>query len=183
MANGFSKGDLFEFLDFTGRKGLGSTSMVAGRKAAVNALLGVLSDDEAKDVRSLDLDEVAQRFMNLRGTDFKPASIQVYRSRVQSAINDFVRYRQDPIGFKPSGGQVKRASTTRSEKIQNPDAPQAANNASFATSTNSIPEITFPVPIRPGIVVRLIGIPDDLSRKEAERISNVILALAQSDGE
>jgi hypothetical protein len=163
-----------------GKKGLGGTSMIAGRKAAVNALLGALSDDEAQDVRSLDLDQVAHRFLNLRGAEFKPSSVQVYRSRLQSAIGDLVRYRQDPIGFKPVGSAPKRNPSPRTEKSQNPDATPTVV-VSTANEANAISEITFPIPIRTGVVVRLIGIPNDLTKKEAERISNVVLALAVID--
>jgi hypothetical protein len=181
MANGFSRNDLLEFLDYMGNKGLGGASMVAGRKTAVNALLGVLSDDEVKDVRELDLDEAAQRLLNLRGSEFKPESVRVYRSRVGSAVDDLVRYRRDPIAFKPAG---TKKSSTRAERPARSEASTSGTTVSPAlapTDPTTISEITFPVPIRPGVVVRLIGVPNDLSRKEAEKIGAVVLALASED--
>ena len=38
--------------------------------------------------------------------------------------------------------------------------------------------VDIPIPVRPGMIVRLQGIPADLSGPEAQRIANVILALA-----
>ena len=58
-------------------------------KAAVNTLLSILDNSEIEDVTTLDLDEVANRFMNKRGTEVKPDSVKVYKSRVASAIADF----------------------------------------------------------------------------------------------
>lgn len=38
--------------------------------------------------------------------------------------------------------------------------------------------VDIPIPVRPGMIVRLQGIPADLSGPEAQRIANVVLALA-----
>jgi hypothetical protein len=185
MANGFSKGELLEFLDYLANKGLAGPSMIAGRKTAANALLGVLSDDEVSDVRELDLDEVAQRLLNLRGTEFKPESVRVYKSRVGSAIEDFVRYRRDPIAFKPVGAKKVSARVDKSARSEPPVSGATSPPLSPASHLDptKVSEITFPVPIRPGVVVRLIGVPNDLSRKEAEKIGAVALALATNEGE
>jgi hypothetical protein len=40
--------------------------------------------------------------------------------------------------------------------------------------------IEFPIPIRKGVIVRVAGIPSDLSPEEATKIGNVILALSGS---
>jgi hypothetical protein len=39
-------------------------------------------------------------------------------------------------------------------------------------------EIVFPIPIRPDVVVKVVGLPSDLTKQEAARIGNVINALA-----
>lgn len=39
----------------------------------------------------------------------------------------------------------------------------------------------IPIPIRDNLVVRVAGIPWDLTPKEAERISRIILALAKKE--
>jgi hypothetical protein len=181
MANGYSRADLVEFLDYMANKGLGGSSMLAGRKTAVNAFTSVLDADELVDLRKLDLDVVATRLINRRGNEFKPESVRVYRSRVEAAIADLVRYRQDPIAFKPIGAAPpKRPPADKKEKASvSADVSQPASPKFIEPALTS--EITFPVPIRPSVVVRLIGIPSDLTRKEAERISAVVLALASNE--
>jgi hypothetical protein len=38
----------------------------------------------------------------------------------------------------------------------------------------------FPIPIRPDVVVRIHGLPFDLSTAEAEKIANVVKAMAMT---
>lgn len=42
---------------------------------------------------------------------------------------------------------------------------------------SKIPGITFPIPIRNNTIVKVAGIPNDLTPDEAKKIANVILAL------
>jgi hypothetical protein len=42
--------------------------------------------------------------------------------------------------------------------------------------------VVYPIPLRDGeVVVRIAGLPDDLSQEEAKRIAAVILALAAQE--
>ena len=169
----FSKAKLLEFLDFLGNKGLMNKATVAARKAATNTFLGILKPDEAQDLRKIDFDEVAIRFSNLKGPQFKPESIKVYKSRVSSALEDLKRYRTNPISYKPSFvvHKIPPASKTEKESTKQP----------FAKNDQQIDEgqgLTFPVPIRPNVVIKITGIPSDLTKTEASKIANVVLALA-----
>jgi hypothetical protein len=73
-------------------------------------------------VTPLDLDEVSKRFMNKRGSAFKPDSVKIYKARVASAIQDFLKYKADPLNFKV-GITSKPTTITRTEK----NAPAQAN--------------------------------------------------------
>ena len=44
--------------------------------------------------------------------------------------------------------------------------------------TGQVSTIDIPVPVRPGVIVRIVGIPADVTTAEAHRIANVIRALA-----
>jgi hypothetical protein len=176
--------DLIAFLDYLGSKGLMTGATVAARKAAVRTLLGVLDEAETADITTLDLDEVSRRLLNKRGSEFKPDSLKVYKSRVASAIEDFKRYRADPLNFKTN---ITPKTTTRpkphpketsgSERSQSHPQPRAA----FFSPSES--EMVFPIPIRPNTIVKLVGVPSDLTKQEAARIANVINALATADDE
>ena len=75
---------------------------VAARKAAASKVLGVLEEEEARDVTAVDLDDVMTRFQNLEGKRYSPGSLNTYLSRVKSMVEDFKRFRANPLGFKPS---------------------------------------------------------------------------------
>jgi site-specific recombinase XerC len=180
MANEFSVQELNSFLDYLRTKGLMTASAIAARKAAVNSILGILSAEEAKDVRSLDLDQVAARFANLKGSGFKPDSLRVYKSRAGSAIADFLAYRKNPMTFRPSkSGQRNSTSSKRDKEEKKPEGK--AKLEMPRTDDVVDEEVVFPIPLRPNLVVKLVGIPRDLTKREATRIANVVVALAQDN--
>ena len=179
MSTDYSREGLMAFLDYLGTKGLMKKPTVSGRKAAAKALLGILSAEEAKDLSKLDLDQLTRRFSNLKGKDFKPQSLQVYKSRLASALEDFQNYRRNPLGFRPSLSPKKgRASGSLPRK-------EVGEETVIDTSTRRpaplADELIFPIPLRDGVVVRIACIPSDLTSAEARKIANVVLALATKD--
>jgi hypothetical protein len=177
MANGFSVQELNDFLDYLRVKGLMTASAIAGRKAAVNNILGILSAEEMKDVRNLDLDQVAARFANLKGSGFKPDSLRVYKSRVSTAIADFLAYRKDPMTFRPNKSGPRNSSAPKREKSEKPATTGATNL--YHAGEAIAEDVVFPIPLRPNLVIKLVGVPGDLTKREANKIANVVMALAQ----
>ncbi len=96
------------FLDFLAQKGLVPKNTISARKAAVNKVLGILAPEELSNVIQLDMDEVAHRFANLEGQNYTPDSLKTYVSRSRVAIDDFERYLENPMAFKPKGGNPQR---------------------------------------------------------------------------
>jgi hypothetical protein len=173
-----SQTDLIAFLDYLSDKGLMNAQTAGGRKAAVKTLFSALDASETADVTTLNLDEVAMRFLNKRGGEFKPDSVKVYKSRVSNAIEDFKKYRADPLNFKvaltpkPVAKTEKSPSPSKDQPLGGQPQPQPI------TPFVSPSEIVFPIPIRPNVIVKILGLPSDLSPQEATRIANVIHALA-----
>ena len=190
MTTQFSREELLKFLDYLGEKGLMKRSTAISRKAAVNTLLSILEADEAADVRTLNLDDLMTRFANLRQGQFKPESLSVYKSRLSSSIQEFVRWRANPTSFKLQMSTKERATKAGNSERASPDrqsrtavskeSPPTVNEKNL---DDEVQTITFPVPIRPGVIVRVTGIPSDLTPDEAEKIGNVILALSGSQEE
>lgn len=183
MSGQRSRDELTKFLNYVGIKGLLSLSTVESRKASVNKVLGILSDEEAEDVGSIDLDQVMRRFANLHGQGYTAESLRTYKSRTKSSIDDFIRYVENPMGFKVGG--PKRQPRTKSATQGNlktaenpiPSAPQAHLTAVMPSAGSSI----IPIAIRPDVVVHVQGLPLNLSAREAKKISNVILAMAMDE--
>ena len=171
---------LLSFLEYLGAKGLMPRNTVGGRRAAVSKMLGVLDPEETGDVTALNLDQVMTRFVNLEGKNYTPDSLTVYRSRVNASINDFVAYLDNPAAFKPGGSSKK----PKSEGGKKPSPPKAHVQTKVQDpvprfdTTHVSPTNVFPIPIRPDVVVRIHGMPFDLTTAEAEKIAAIVRAMA-----
>lgn len=183
MDSRYSRDELLKFLDFMAEKGLMKKTTASSRKAAANTLMSILEPSESSDVRNIDLDDLLMRFGNMKGAQFKPDSLSVYKSRLGSAINDFVRWRSNPAAFKPSTKDRAQKGNSHpnagDERVGNKSGSDDRRNDPSAGNEN-VELITFPIPLRPGVIVRVTGIPSDLTPEEAEKIGNVILALSGS---
>ena len=171
---------LMEFLDWTAEKGVMAKNTVAGRKAAVGKVLGVLEPEELSDVTSVDLDSAMIRFINLQGKSYNTSSLNVSKSRTNAAINDFERYLSDPLAFKPYSPKLDKKPGGAPKKKGHNKLLEPGNQTKVADQVSSPPQSVnvFPIQIRESLVVRIHGLPFDLTKAEADRIANVIKAMA-----
>ena len=176
----YSREALLEFLNYAADKGLLNKNTASARRAAAGSMLSILDDAEARDVRTLDIDDLTNRFANIYAKKYTPESLRVYRSRLKSSIDDFVRYAENPAGFKmpsaakpqkkPASGKAQTATSTSLPAVVDPDERPVTSQA--------IRTIDVPIPLRGSCIVMINGLPADLTGPEAERIANVILAFA-----
>lgn len=187
MSNGRSTADLLRFLDYLSEKGLMPAATAASRKASANKMLAVLSDDESRDVTVIDMDDVALRFHNLNGQQYTPGSIQTYKSRVGSAIDDFRAYLANPLGFRSSSKPRQRSRGPKEAVVASGAGSAAGMSAATAVSQPTVSSTLptganiLPVPLRPDLTIQIAGLPFDLTSAEAKKIANIILAHA-ADG-
>lgn len=173
-----------DFLEYVAQKGLMAPATARARKAAVSKVLGILSDEEAQDVTSLDLDEVMTRFGHLQGKAYTPQSLVTYKSRVRAALDDFVSYVDNPLGFKPSvqSRERKPAQSKMQSNVNLRSSPAAAaethprspSPAPVGPMSSSI----LPIPLRADLTIHIQGLPFDLTRAEAKKIASVVQAMA-----
>lgn len=195
MVKDYSLDALNRFLDYALEKGLLKPETAKSRKTAVNKILEKITDEQRADVRTVDLDLEADHFANRQGAGYIPSSLQTYKSRAKTALADFEAYVDSPMHFKPSGGtngkaQSKLGGTQTVRKVrQNRPAQQEVGSGDARREqgvggerppASDSKTLTFPVPIRPGLIVQLHGIPFDLTTAEAEKIALVVKALANS---
>jgi len=188
MGNDKSLTGLLEFLDYAASKGLIPSATASARKVASSKVLGILSEEEQSDVTALALDEVMGRFQNLEGKRYSPGSLNTYRSRVSTALEDFQNYAADPFNFKPSGQR-------RTRKPKTDPSPKTAPPSGVSTSRLTTPDHTqkqpshttiqalgaIPIPIRADVVIQVHGVPYDLTASEAKKVAAVITALGSSE--
>ncbi|MEL6385736.1 MAG: hypothetical protein AAFR00_00160 [Pseudomonadota bacterium] len=185
MSNDRSLKGFLTFLDYLGDKGLLNPSTAATRKASANKIFAILSDEEAQDVLALNLDEVMVRFHNLQGQNYSPGSIQTYQSRVKSSLEDFKSYIDNPLGFKPSvTSKERKPKATKSEKgtlAGYPSDKTEKTSPSQSQDTGFANASILPIPLRADLVVRIQGLPFDLTQVEANKLAAVIKAMAIGD--
>lgn len=172
---------LIEFLEWTADKGLMAKNTVGGRKAAVSAVLGILDPEEKGDVTEVDLDSAMARFVNLQGKKYNTSSLNVYKSRTNAAISDFRKWLDNPLTFKPHANKAEKKPQSKEAKAPKETAAKRGQADQLQPSTSpSHPASAnvFPIPIRENIVVRIHGLPFDLTSSEAEKIANVVKAMA-----
>lgn len=186
MNKDYSLDALNKFLDYVADKGMMKAETAKGRKVAANKIFEKLTPEERQDLRLANLDTEAERFGNRQGSDYMPASLQVYKSRVKSALSDFFSWVDNPAAFRPSvatrsgatkpNGSAKKTNTETVNVAPKVDTPPLHNPGAGASD-----HLIFPIPIRPGLVVKLTNIPVDLTTAEAEKIAQVVRALACSE--
>ena len=179
MSSGHSAADVLKFLDYLVEKGLGKPETMKGRKIAFGKIVEAVGDSEFQDVRDINVDEIMSRFSNLEGNRFTPDSLRTYKSRFATAIQDFARYKADPAAFHVQGQRSARRKVADSQSAT-PKGSQREQELDQGRTGNSptLQRLDLPIPIRADAIVRISGLPHDLRQVEAQRISNVIMAMA-----
>jgi hypothetical protein len=129
-------------------------------------------------MRQVDLDSAMRRFANLEGAKSTPDSLQTYKSRINTAVGDFLRDRENPAGFKVSGSREPRGGSASPQTQQRPSSQLPAVIEQPRPSPNTV---DVPIPLRQGMFVHLQGLPVDLRQNEAQKIANVVLAMVAED--
>lgn len=134
----------------------------------------------ASDLRQVNLEQVSERFFNKNKSDFTPESLGTYRSRLKSAVDEFIRYVADPTSLKATSQRSRNASTGSESNDRKAKSGGPQESGLMPHRPLQMPQETaVQIPIRDGIVVRLLGLPADLKKREAQKISNVVMAFAE----
>jgi len=179
MPQNSSRDDFLRFLDYLAEKGLIAKATAAARRTAASKVLEVLSDEEAGDVTALDIDLLMSRFDNLNPRQYTPESLQSYRSRLNKGLEDFRAYLENPISFRPSSPSRSRKDAGGGQKKVQKVASVVKQPAPTAAPVVDMPNANLlPIPLRQNLTVRIFGLPFDLTKAEASKIANIILAHA-----
>jgi hypothetical protein len=181
MTTAYSANELNDFLDWAMQKGLLKPETGKSRKVAAQKVLSALDESEREDLRTINVASTFDRFVNKNAKNFTPQSLATYRSRFQSALEDFLRYRENPTSFRFEGQRKTRQNGGSSESAEKPPTVKRMSRTvppPAPLQPSGVSEVVFPIPIREGVIVRVHNLPNNLTKAEAQRISAVILALA-----
>ena len=169
---------LVEFLRQAPGQGLLNSAVAKSRFAAVEQVFTELSADERRDIRLIDVDVVCARLHKLEGSTIRPEVVELYKTRVQAALTDYLAWVKDPKGFASIGGEAVRGKK-RSARSDSERSLEAGALEEIALSTSERRSDLVAVPLRENVTVYVANLPLDLSAQEAKRITGVIEALAQ----
>ena len=175
----FSEAAFLEFLRQSAVSGIVKPATGRARKLAAEQLLVQLKSHERLDLRHLDVDELCTRFHILQGSTIRPENLQVYNQRLCSALQDFLRWTEDPTQFVSTEGEMTESKRVASRD----DVGQAAAREDLSLNPPRSPHDIFPIPLREDLVVYLHNIPLNMTEKEAHKIASVVQALAVTDEE
>lgn len=181
--NRYSATKLADFFNYVISKGLMNKGTANSRKIASAKILESLDAQEINDLRDLNREEAFQRFVNLRGKDYSPQSLSVYKSRFISALDDFLTWVEDPVNFRPSGASRQTRQTKKPlTKLTDSESPSPEQQIAPAEPQSSDAGLTdllnLPIPLRKGVIVKIHGLPNDLTQDEANKIAAIVSAYA-----
>lgn len=177
----YSKDAFLKFLDYASDKDLIKFQTVRGWRSAASKLMEDLSDAEEADVRTIDLDLALHRTANRDSGSVSPKSLRTYQQRVEIAIKEFIKWRNDPSGYKPRGlnGQSRTKTNGRSATRQDRATPSGTlTSEKYEKEAVTVPSgLTLSYPLRSDSLAQVV-IPRDLSSTEAKRLGAFLLTIA-----
>jgi hypothetical protein len=180
MDSKFSEQELVTFLDYLGTKGLMNQSTANARKIAAIKVLSVLEPSEKTDLRKIDRDIIFQRFVNKHRNAFTPGSLQTYRQRFVSAIDDFISYVNDPAKFKPTGStRAPRQSRAEDQQGRGRVSASLSGRADLRAQAVHHGLLSYPIPLPSGGVAQF-SVPTDISVEDADWIASFVTTMVKA---
>ena len=149
-------------------------------------MLSVLNQEESADISKIDLDIIFQRFENLNGMKFAPATLREYKRRVKDSIVEFLAYKENQSGWKPSTNQrTVQGKKSTVARAKGGDGSKGAGQSPHEQGNSILDQaksITHKFPLRADTVVSISGLPFDVKRTEMGRLTAWLSNLvAQND--
>jgi hypothetical protein len=186
---------MVEFFERAAGRGELNRTTALGIRTTARKVLAVESEDlSSVDLRGLDIDDLLGRFVRLNKADYSEGSIETYRSRFRLGIAMYLAWLDNDPDWKSAGrtaakrtarqpaANMRAGSRTpreRPDKKAEPGTSEPPPSAAAYASASANRVMTYDVPLRPDLVVRLT-LPIDLTAMDAKRLSNFINALAFS---
>jgi hypothetical protein len=180
MSTNYSSDRYFTFLREATLAGRMAPAAAKSRRAAAETLFRKLTESEAEDLRSLDIDALKSRFLDARGDGLRSEIVELYAGRLREALDDYFRFVESPTDFS---SVATRAQGARRRDELAPRTPEERALESVRLSAPRQRPDVIPVPLDQDRVVYLHGVPADLSPAEARKIARVVEALADESGD
>jgi hypothetical protein len=174
----YSRAALARFIEFVVAKGLVHPATAQGWRVATAKVLEDLTPAEGEDVRKIDVEATFKGFLNRYPGRLSPASVGEYRRRVGRAIEEFVRWMEEPGSYAfRSPPRAARSDTRRRPEgarapSQDSDRPRPSGPVQVRPGG-----IALEYPLRPDLLAQVV-VPRDLTVEEARRMGAFLVTLA-----
>jgi hypothetical protein len=172
----YSKDGLLDFLKEAAVTGIMNPGVARSRNTAAKTLLDHVTAEERINLRLLDVDELCSRIHKLENSSIREEAMNLYNSRLKSALDDYFTYLESPETFTSTG-----SNSAPAVPVQKRDTAEQRALESIALHHAGTQDDIIPIPLRENLIVYLQGLPLNLSAKEAQKIVNVVSAYVQSD--
>jgi hypothetical protein len=174
----YSRAALARFIEFVVAKGLVHPATAQGWRVATAKVLEDLTPAEGEDVRRIDVEATFKGFLNRYPGRLSPASVGEYRRRVGRAIEEFVRWMEDPGSYAfRSPPRAPKAEARRRLDPAPVSSPNAARPRASAPTPPLRDGIALEYPLRPDLLAQVV-VPRDLTVEEARRMGAFLVTLA-----
>lgn len=98
----FSVKQFYTFLAEAGSKGVLSSEKQETWQETVHEFEAVMQPSECEDLRSIDIEGVSQRYIELvsrQNVSITPWTIHLHKTQLQNAIGDFIAYVINPLKY------------------------------------------------------------------------------------
>ncbi|VTU29986.1 hypothetical protein [Variovorax sp. PBL-E5] len=184
-----TKVDLKQFARYCLDKGLMNRNTGLASITAVDKLLDGRGDLD--DISELDIAVEAVQFNNRNPGRMSPGSLMTYQQRVSKLVTEYVRYRDNPAGYKVQGRGSSNGSARKMAVKAKAQGEAPSTQVAFASSPPPPPPmqqmatlatehaLALPFPLRPSFLAQVV-IPRDLTKEEANRLCAFIQALGHT---
>jgi hypothetical protein len=181
----YSRAALARFIEFVVEKGLVHPATAQGWRVATTKVLDELPPAELADVRRIEVETTFRAFLNRNPGRLSPASVGEYRRRVARAIEEFVRWVEDPgaYAFRAAAGAARTQPRRRKGSMAPDPSERPARPPARAPLTGSLQDelsagsIALGYPLRPDLLAQVV-VPRDLTLEEARRMGAFLVTLA-----
>ena len=173
----YSKNGLLTYLRESARSGVLNPAVARSRKIAAVHLLDHIESEERLNLRLLDVDNLCSKIHKLEDSSIRVEALDLYNSRLKSALEDYFNYLDDPENFVSSSTKQPSAKIRKKKDCQE----QKALEDITLSQTEQIQDIV-PIKIRQDLTVFIKDLPMDLKTSEAEKITRVVMAYVDGSG-
>jgi hypothetical protein len=172
----YSKNGLLTYLRESARSGILNPAVARSRKIAAVHLLDHIESEERLNLRLLDVDHLCSKIHKLEDSSIRVEALDLYNSRLKSALEDYFNYLDDPENFVSTA--IKQPNT-KIQKRKDCQEQKALEDITLLQTDKQ--EEIIPIKIRQDLTVFIKDLPMDLSKSEAKKITRVVMAYIEGE--